>query len=442
VSQLKILCAGDLHLGRTSSKCVHDGEDGAGHSARAAWTRIIDVAIDRGVDLLLLSGDIADDGGNQYEAMGPFEAGIRRLADHEIDVVMVAGNHDARVLPRLAGMAAGADRRDAGARRLRLLGRDGAWEQIAWPSDDAPRLLLAGWSFPDRKVSALPLDTFVPASRDGVPLIAIAHADYRSAGSDYAPVKLEELRAKAGVDLWLLGHLHAPEKLDGPPVILNPGSPQALDPGEPDIHGPWLVEVRDGRIRRVEQVPLSSVAYHDVSVDVTRLGEEDELADFFLQCLAPVEALHRDQAAPPRLSCRLRLTGRTAILGKLYEDVGNILVEQPLRDAHNLYLERIDLTGVGPDYDLSRLRQQPDIIGTLSGMLCDLEGEETSEACRRLLRGAEEQKRRVTGNAAYRDGVPQDGLPAPAVLLAAECRRLLDVLLRQQEALRQRKGQP
>jgi DNA repair exonuclease SbcCD nuclease subunit len=425
VSQVKILCTGDLHLGRTSSKCVHDGEESAIHSAREAWTRMVDCAIDLGADLLLLSGDIADDGSNQYEAMGPFEAGIRRLADRGIDVVMVAGNHDARVLPRLSGMIGGAN--------LRLLGRDG-WEQIAWPSEGAPRLLLAGWSFPAGKATALPLAEFAPAPRDGVPLVAIAHTDYRFAGADYAPVRLEDLRAKAGVDLWLLGHLHAPEKLDGPPVVLNPGSPQALDPGEPGVHGPWLVEARDGRIRRVEQLPLSSVAYHDVSIDITGVGEEDELAAFILQHLTPVEEMHHGQAAAPRIACRLRLTGRTGMLGKLCEDAGGILGEQPLRDAHNIYLEQIDLSGVGPDYDLSDLRQRPDIIGALAGMLRDLEDAGVSEERRRLLRGAEEQMGRVSNNAAYREGVPRDGLPAPEVLLKMEGRRLLDTLLRQEES--------
>jgi len=425
VSQVKILCAGDLHLGRTSSKCIHDGEESTVHSTREAWTRIVDCAIEYGADLLLLSGDIADDGGNQYEAMGPFEAGIRRLTESGIDVVMVAGNHDARVLPRLSGMVADS--------RLRLLGRNGVWEQVHWPSDDAPRLTLAGWSFPAGKVATLPLDEFAPVPCDGAPLIAIAHTDYRYADPDYVPVRLDDLRAKAGVDMWLLGHLHAPELLDGPPIILNPGSPQALDPGEPGMHGPWLAEIRDGRIRRVEQAPLSSVAYHDITIDVTGLGEEDEIAAFILQALEPVEASHRSRAVTPRISCRLRLTGRTSMLAGLCADVGNILMEQPLRDAHNIYLEQIDISGVGPSYNLADLQQRPDIIGTLAGMLCDLEDAGTSSARRSLLRGAEEQMQRVTNNVAYREGVSRDELPAPDVLLKSECRRLLDALLRQEE---------
>ncbi|MHB9108999.1 MAG: metallophosphoesterase family protein [Armatimonadota bacterium] len=424
-SQVKILCTGDLHLGRTSSKCLLDGEESAAHSTREAWARIVDCAVNLDVDLLLLSGDIADDGSNQYEAMGPFEAGIRRLADHGIPVFMVAGNHDARALPRLSGLFSGS--------ALRLLGRGGRWEQACWPSEEAPQLCLAGWSFPVGKVNALPLEEFPPRLRDDVPCIALAHADYRAGGSsEYAPVKPEALRAQAGVDLWLLGHLHFPEKLDGSPIILNPGSPQALDPGEPGVHGPWLLEMRDGRICRVEQLPLSSVAYHALTLDVSGLGEEDELAACILQHLAPVEQAYQGHTVP-RLSCRLRLTGRTGALSKLCEDVKKILQEQPLRDAHNIFLEQVDLSGVGPNLDLGELRRRPDIIGTLAGLLSDLEAPGVPEDRRSFLRGAEEQARRVTGNAAYRDGVPQDGLPAPEVLVQAECRRLLDALLRQEE---------
>ena len=101
---ISILCTGNIHLGRVSSKCLAESDDATSYTARAAWLRLVDEAIARKVDLLLLSGDIADDGGNQYEAMGPFETGVKRLAAHGIPVYMVAGNHDAAVLRKLTAM--------------------------------------------------------------------------------------------------------------------------------------------------------------------------------------------------------------------------------------------------------------------------------------------------------------------------------------------------
>lgn len=147
---LKILCSGDLHLGRISSKCGPEGDDFGTHAVREAWRRVVDCAIEHEVHLLLLSGDIADSGSNQYEAMGPFETGITRLKAHGIPVFLVAGNHDAQTLPRLAGLFADSS--------VRLLGRDGGWEQVDWPAEGQPEVSLVGWSYPaGPTVSALPL---------------------------------------------------------------------------------------------------------------------------------------------------------------------------------------------------------------------------------------------------------------------------------------------
>ena len=414
MGHIRILCTGDLHLGRISSKCSTDGESLDAYSVRTAWKRVVECAIAREAHLVLLSGDIADDGGNQYEAMGPFEAGMARLANQGIDVFLVTGNHDAKTLPLLAKITGD---------KVRLLGAEGTWEQAAWPNDAAPQLSLTGWSYPKADPVALPVAQLPPRAHPGVPRLALAHANYR--GADYAAVKVDALQ-RADVDGWLLGHLHAPERLDGPPLILNPGSPQALDPGEPGIHGPWLLEIADGRIAGVEQIPLSTVAYYAGAVDVTAMTEEDELADWVLRALEPVIRPYR-AAALPRLSCRIRLTGRTALLHRLTADCALMLREQPLKDRE-IYLDRLDSAAVGPALDLPALCQRPGIIGTLATLLDELERGETTHAVTHLRR-AEELVERVAARDI--DGME---LPDARALLLEEARRLLDALLRQEGA--------
>ncbi len=250
--KLKILCTGDLHLGRTSSKCVHDGEEAAGYSARDTWARVIEYAIAQQVDLVLLSGDIADDGSNQYEAMGPFEAGLpgwppkgymsiwwpatMMRACCRAWRVSSAGKQciywDAAALGTVR-VAAG--ERTPGALAGRLVLPHAACAPLA------PR------GIHDSPPSRRPGDR---AGAYGLPRKRL----------EYAGVTLAALQACPASALWLLGHIHAPEQIDGAPIILNPGSPQALDPGEPGVHGPWLVKIAGGRITQVEQIPLSSVA--------------------------------------------------------------------------------------------------------------------------------------------------------------------------------------
>src|SRR5690625_108199 len=76
---MKILCTGDLHLGRRSSR-LPEHIDGRAHSSASAWGRVVDLAIAERVDLVLLSGDLIDDANRFYEALGPLEVGLRRLA--------------------------------------------------------------------------------------------------------------------------------------------------------------------------------------------------------------------------------------------------------------------------------------------------------------------------------------------------------------------------
>lgn len=425
---ITILCSGDLHLGRISSKCGPEGDDAGIHSIRHAWLRIVDLAIAREVNFVLLSGDIADDGSNQYEAMGPFEAGMARLAERGIPVFLVAGNHDARTLPRLAAL-----RDNQG---IHLLGRDGHWEQVDLPLEGPPQVSLVGWSYPaGRRVAALPVDELTVRPCPGIPVIALAHTDYRTSAGDYASVSIEALRKTLHIDLWLLGHIHAPELIAGPPYILNPGSPQALDPGEPGIHGPWLVDISNGRIDRIEQIPLSSVAYCAVTVDVTGMTDDDELAAWLLRALEQQKQAYHPTCATPRLACRATLTGRTHLLERLYTDRQRILREQPLLEASGCYLERIDLIGIMPAYDLTELCRRNDAIGKLANILQALEQPDGDVAATTYLRGATDVFQRVLSAPTFpADPISRDGLPLPAALLKAECGRLLDALLRQQEA--------
>ena len=421
---VKILCTGDLHLGRVSSKCTHEGEEAGEYSVRNTWRRVVDCAIDRQVSLVLLSGDIADDGGNQYEAMGPFEAGVARLFAQHIPVFLVAGNHDARTLPLIM--------RVLEPYHARLLGRNGDWEQCEWP-EAAPVVSLIGWSHADRTVPKLPLETLQPQHRAGLPMIALAHTDYRTSTDNYAACSLDALRRVPGIDLWLLGHIHAAEKLDGPPIILNSGSPQALDPGEAGAHGPWLVEITHSEITNVEQIPLSSVLYCAISVDVSAMTEEDELVALLLAKLHDVRSRKAGGSYAPRISCRVTLTGRTRLLNHIYKDCDTALQEQPLLEAHDIYLEQITRSAVGPECNLAELVTQGGVIASLAAILLDLENGGQGEAAP-FVRAAEELARREVTAPAFGIAEVQQEAPAAREVLTAECRRLLEELLRQREA--------
>jgi len=94
----RLLCTGDVHLGRRPSRVPPEDDMLA---VSYVWKRFIDAAIDRDVDAVVLTGDIVDAENKMYEAFGALERGIQQLLAADISVVAVAGNHDYDAFPRL-----------------------------------------------------------------------------------------------------------------------------------------------------------------------------------------------------------------------------------------------------------------------------------------------------------------------------------------------------
>ena len=257
---VRLLCTGDLHVGRYPSY-VPAGDRTL--SVESAWRRTVDWAVQEGVDAVVLTGDVADEDNKVFEAFGPLKEGVERLAAAGIRTFAVAGNHDFDALHRLADLL------DPSA--FTLLGPGGTWSVEVLERGGTPVLRLVGWSFPDRYVRTSPLDTF-PSTGDDLPVLGVLHADLDQANSPYAPVRFADLTA-APVAGWLLGHIHRPSfRVEGGRGVLYPGSLQPLDPGERGPHGPWLVTVDAAGSVTADHRPLATVRYDEVVVDLKAWG--------------------------------------------------------------------------------------------------------------------------------------------------------------------------
>ncbi len=362
---MKILCCGDVHIGRRSAR-LPDHVDGREASSAACWMRIVELAVAERVDVVALSGDVVDQANRYYEATGPLEAGLRRLADADIVTIAVAGNHDHDVFPRLAD--------ELGGKRFHLLGRDGRWERVTLRRGGAA-LHVVGWSFPAARVRESPMATFgLRPTGDDVPVLGLLHADLDQPGSDYAPVTLAELRA-APVDFWLLGHIHAPRLREEPGAapVLYPGSPQALDPGEPGGHGVWIVEVGPGRSFSARMVPLSTVRYDAVEVDVDGVAEPEELDR---RVTAALRAHFADVAAGDDalryLCCRLRVVGRTPLHRSIASRLEALRADLELSAGPVTgFVDRVEVD-TRPARELAELARGDDPVGLLARLLIEL----------------------------------------------------------------------
>ena len=118
--------------------------------------------------------------------------------------------------------------------------------------------------------------------------LGLLHCDRDAVNSPYAPVGNRELQ-QAGIDGWLLGHIHKPDALsvESPNGYL--GSLAGLDCSEAGPHGPWLISISGGRIDSVEQLPLAPLRWEFLDVDLEGIGEPEEAKGRILTALRELD---------------------------------------------------------------------------------------------------------------------------------------------------------
>lgn len=426
---LQLLCTGDLHLGRHPTR-IPDRLDGPALSPRSVWRDIVREAIERSVDAVVLTGDIADRENRYFEAYGAFEAGIIDLDNAGIPVVAVAGNHDSEFLPRMVD--------DIGIDSLHLLGRGGAWERWTLEKNGRAAVHFEGWSFHRPHVSTSPLEAYDLSAVNDAPQIGVLHTELNTQRSQYAPVDASDLR-DAPISCWLLGHIHAPGiRIESDPIALYPGSPQALDPGERGVHGPWIVTVAPGQTVETEQIPLGTVCYDEIPVYVSDVedlqGAGSELSSAMQQYVEETLDTRNLAAFLPRV----RLTGRTPAHTQLLE--GKQTLEEQLATRHESVDIQIESLRVDtrPDVDLEAVADGDGPVSYLADLLLTLEDGDSSGEYNQLIdeaHGAMEQARSADAYALLgrESNVEHPRREEAVAVIEREARVLLDTLLQQKE---------
>ncbi len=369
---MKILCCGDLHIGRRSSRIPED-LDGPAFSCASTFDRVVEVALAESVDLVVLAGDVVDRANRFFEAFGPLERGLARLSAREIPVCAVAGNHDFDVLPRLVD--------SVGAERFHLIGAGGRWERRTIETSSGQRLHVDGWSFPREHFETSPLDDYTLEPSDDVPVLGLMHADTASPDSPYAPVSVARL-SESAVDAWVVGHVHKPDDIpaSGGAHVLVPGSVQAITSGERGAHGAWLLEIdRTARpVCRTRPIPLSSVRYDSLAVDLSDVADVETLESTITKALRT----HRDALASEsgagalrHVACTLELVGRTPMHRSVAREARRVLDDLDLgKDGLTLRVDRVEAR-TRPALDLAEIARGNDPAGLLAKRLVAIEHE-------------------------------------------------------------------
>lgn len=427
-SDIHILCTGDLHLGRHPSK-IPEEYDSREFSPAFIWEKIVQKAIDIDVDAMAIAGDIIDRDNRFYEAFGPFEAGIKRLAKNRILVYAVAGNHDYDVLPRFA--------RNIDPDIFNFLGAGGNWECKSLKRGDRDILDFVGWSYPDRRVRQNPLRSFQKPEND-LPVIGLLHSEVGNPGSNYAPVSVNELH-EIGVTGWLLGHIHKPSLITNySSFILNAGSPQPLNPGEPEVHGVWEVIIKPEAEPEIKKHSLASLKYVHMELDISGLEQIEDLPSLISQQLEVKLTSEDDTFWTPELAIlRLTLKGRTEFNRVIDREKGKLSELEMEVFGCRISIERI-YNQTRPLIDIQSLAEGNSQAALIARYLLALESGNEEQLPASLIERVEDKLLTAYNSNAYQPLRKQNRVKPPAeeevfFILKKQARLLLDSLLAQKE---------
>ncbi len=388
---MKLLAVGDIHLGRLPTRIPKDFA--LAHSElgpAAAWRSTVDLAIREQSSAVLLAGDVVESERDFFEGFRELKAGVAKLTEAGIDVVAVAGNHDVEVLPRLANTLG----KDSG---FTLLGEGGVWQSHRI-DDGASQVRIWGWSFPQRTVRTSPLSDAQFDRNAGIEL-GLLHCDLGQTKSAYAPVTRAEL-AQCGLDGWLLGHIHAPHALTTENPVGYLGCLSGMDPGEPGAHGPWLIELGEGRIREIRQVPIAPLRWEGLRIDLNALEDSGDLEQVLIAKAKHLDdALSAHGAAPKAIGLRVKFVGRPAHECALADCKTG--VHFPIGNRH-YFVEHIEAELL-PEVSLEELAKREDPLGLLASRLLLLDRPASDLDRRALIESASKHFTEQLQNRAWRE---------------------------------------
>ncbi len=355
MSSFTFIHAADLHLD-TPFKNISYSESirkRLQDASLESFSALIDLAIERAVDCIIFAGDLYDGEEVGLRAQFRFFEGLKRASEAGIFSYVLLGNHDPGDI--FSAVSEWAE-------KVHFFSKD----KLASHSlikDGKVLAKIKGRNFSDETSSRTILDEFKDSKAESVPVFSIGvyHGDVRessSSGAAYAACSVDELLSIPGIDYWALGHLHQFQILrEHNPAIVYPGTIQgrSLKPSECGEKGVVLGSVNEGKLEKIEFIPLSNVEFHEHECSP---GEHSSMLALISEVRNDVKNNFTNKE--PSLKC-------IRIIMKISGDSVSLFSEQGARDEctsmlgellseNNIYLSecRINLVTL-PD---SRLRDE------------------------------------------------------------------------------------
>jgi DNA repair exonuclease SbcCD nuclease subunit len=330
MESLRFIHAADLHLDSPFRGLAHTStklRDELQAATLGAFARIVDHTIESKADFLLLAGDLYDSKDRSLRALVAFRRQMERLAERDISVYIVHGNHDPLngwgsefQLPPNVTTFSGKPATEPVIRRGKEVAR------------------VTGISYSRERVTENLAASMKPDS-DSPYSVGLLHANVagQTGHADYAPVTLEELTS-AGFDYWALGHVHTRSVLaDSPATVVYPGNPQGRNPREAGPRGCLQVDINRNGDAHLSFVETNLARWTHLEIPIQTHTRMDSLVGALLEEGRSAAASF---VGPTVARCTLRGSGplhadlqRDGMADELSEQLRTVLPVESVRIA-------------------------------------------------------------------------------------------------------------
>ena len=339
--------AADLHLDspfRGSADARPALKDRLQSATLGALERVVGHTIGAKADFLIIAGDLYDSKDRSLRALVAFRKQMERLADRNIPVFIVHGNHDP-----LNGWGSSFQL----PANVRTFGSRTDTEPFLRFGREVAQIV--GVSYTRERVTDNLASSFT-AAPDAPYSIAVLHANigHQAGHADYAPATVDDL-VTAGFNYWALGHVHTRSILaKEPAMVVYPGNTQGRNPRESGPRGCYQVDVDTHGRAHLEFVDTSVVRWAHIELSIRDCAGMDQLVDSMLR-----EAQNASAGfdGPTVVRCTIRGNGvlhrdlqRDEMNEELCEVLQSVVVAESVRIA------------TGPELDLESLARTETMV--------------------------------------------------------------------------------
>ncbi len=354
----------DIHLGRAFSdlSILTDKMHICNHACEKAFNKIIDLAIEKQVKFVLISGDSFDNNEHDLHTKLCFIRGLEKLGDNNIKSFVVCGNHDPIELYKKHKSYFKFDSKYDGIINITGVTTDSNKQEYLFDN-----INIHSYSFV-KEESSNPTKELRNLNADDSNNfnIGLFHCDLDKTESKYGACSREDLR-NLGYDYYALGHIHIPDDKEN---MVYAGSIQGRTKKETGTHGCYYVKVNNSNgTKQIDKefIPTDCVRFLKQELDCSKYHNKKEIFD------AIQENLNCNSSENVELNLyELNLTGISDAFEELNKTENLIaeFIEEYKNLPNNVCVYEISNKTI-PNINEQELKEDNGIIGIISNSFSD-----------------------------------------------------------------------